>query len=255
MKYRGADFLVQVLADDGITWLSATSDRSTSITIGNEFTDTTAKGASGGQWRESAVAAGIRSSDVTCAGLVVDGAGAYSKLMARGFDGAAFRMRVIHGDTQEVILDGRTIALSVERSGEYNGAEQYAVSMSSAALQSTIPLSVVSSVSAASANVPSFVTFSATIMGGVAPFTYAWTFSDSTTSTSAAPIKLINVLGPLTATVIVTDSTGATATSGTASTTGVGTQGARVITGWAIGLTVKHAPKPHTATFTTRTVP
>lgn len=126
MKYSGKDFLLQIL--DGSTWLSSLSDRSTSISINNEQVDTTSKDAL--PWRELN-AFGVRSADISCSGLWADRR-VGSVIMAAAFDQSVVSARVISGPTGDVIVEGAYLIGSVERTGEYNGAEQYSISMASA---------------------------------------------------------------------------------------------------------------------------
>lgn len=125
MKYAGRDFLLQIL--DGSTWLSSLSDRSTSISIGNEQVDTTSKDAT--PWRELS-AFGVRSADISCSGLWTDRRVA-SVILSAAFDQSLVSARVISGPSGDVIVEGTYLIGSVERTGEYNGAEQYSISMSS----------------------------------------------------------------------------------------------------------------------------
>ncbi len=60
---------------------------------------------------------------------------------------------------------------------------------------------------------PLAVSFSETIIDGTGPFTFAWTFGDGGVSTAANPSHTYVVNGVFTVTLVVTDSTGATATS------------------------------------------
>lgn len=126
MKYSGKDFLLQIL--DGSTWISSLSDRSTSISIGNEQVDTTSKDAT--PWRELG-AFGIRSAEISASGIVSDRA-VFGLFMAAAFNGDIIRARVIHGPDAYVIIECDYTVSSCERSGEYNGAEQYSLSLASA---------------------------------------------------------------------------------------------------------------------------
>jgi len=71
---------------------------------------------------------------------------------------------------------------------------------------STVPtLSVVCSANPTSGAAPLDVTFSTTVTGGLAPYSYSWTFGDGSTSTLANPTHTYASAGPFTATVVVTD--------------------------------------------------
>ena len=278
MKFRGADFLLQVLADDNVTWLTTLSDRSTSIAIGNEFVDTTSKSNTNG-WRESATPVGIRTAETHCSGVVVDATSgpALSKLLARSLDGAAFRIRVIHDTTQETILEGLCICTGLERAGEYNGAEMYNVTLVGARTQMVNALAVTASSAFATVEVPGSLAFFSTVSGGVPGYTYAWTFSNGSTSTDANPVVSFTTIDAFTATVVVTDSQGNTATSNTVAFDGVGITGAagtsfaEILESWtssvrgpntrSIGLadviesqtTISRQPNPASTSFSTRT--
>ncbi len=58
-------------------------------------------------------------------------------------------------------------------------------------------------------------TFSERVEGGTGPFSYAWTFGDGTTDTSASPTHLFARAGNFTVSVEVTDAAGATVTNST----------------------------------------
>ena len=250
MKYRGADFLLQVLADDNITWLSATSDRSTSVSVGNEFVDVTAKG--DGAWRQGK-AVGVRTADVSCSGLVVDGDGAYSKLMARSFDGVAIRARVIHATAQDVLFDGRFIVGALERSGEYNNAEQYSVTLSSAVTLVVSLPSVAIVESSSTGYTPLIVSFTANVTGGTAPYTYDWDFGDgSAHSTLANPTHTYTEAGEtFTVTLTVTDAVGSVSVM-TSTITTPGTAGGASVE-WNPVLAQDPPPRARSVAFTTRT--
>lgn len=78
--------------------------------------------------------------------------------------------------------------------------------------------------SPSSGTFPLPVNFNSTVIGGIAPYIYLWTFGDGTMSTNPAPNHTYTVNGTFTSTLTVTDSIGNTATSATTITvlTGVG---------------------------------
>jgi PKD repeat protein len=71
----------------------------------------------------------------------------------------------------------------------------------------SLPIAGISAVPA-SGIIPLQVQFNASVTGGVAPYTFAWTFGDGTTSTLQNPLHIYNVAGPYTVTLNVTDSNG-----------------------------------------------
>ena len=75
------------------------------------------------------------------------------------------------------------------------------------------PLAVTASATPVTGNVPLAVTFSATATGGTGPYTYAWNFGDTVTSTAQNPSHTYTTAGAYTARCTVTDSTGATASA------------------------------------------
>ncbi|HYK92839.1 MAG TPA: PKD domain-containing protein [Thermoplasmata archaeon] len=60
---------------------------------------------------------------------------------------------------------------------------------------------------------PLLATLASTVNGGVAPYTYQWSFGDGTTSTAASPQHIFSAPGVYGPSLTVTDSTGATATA------------------------------------------
>lgn len=73
------------------------------------------------------------------------------------------------------------------------------------------PLSLTISASPTSGSAPLAVQFASTVAGGTTPYAYAWTFGDGGTSRAAAPSHVYNFSGNLTATLVVADSAGSTA--------------------------------------------
>ncbi len=125
MRFRGSDFLLQI--KNGSDWVSCRSDRSTVLKIGNESCDVSNKGAT--LWRQL-LDAGVRSADISASGLVTDNV-AYGLLIAAAVNGAIVSIRIVHDESAEVIL-GNTYLVSTDRGGEYNTAETYSITLSSA---------------------------------------------------------------------------------------------------------------------------
>jgi PKD repeat protein len=77
------------------------------------------------------------------------------------------------------------------------------------------PLSATAGASTFAGDVPFAVDFTGTAAGGTAPFSYAWTFGDTTASSSQNPSHVYGVAGTYSATFTVTDATGAAASAST----------------------------------------
>ncbi len=60
-------------------------------------------------------------------------------------------------------------------------------------------------------NAPLAVSFTSTPSGGLAPYSYAWTFGDGASATSQNPSHIYTVAGTFSASLTVTDANGATA--------------------------------------------
>jgi predicted secreted protein len=100
--------------------------RSTGLTINNEQVDVTDKGDV--PWRQL-LAVGIRSMEMTAAGIFSN-ADVLADIMADVTGGAIVTFKIISGRGD--FFDGDFLVGSCERNGEYNGAEQYSLSLSSA---------------------------------------------------------------------------------------------------------------------------
>lgn len=100
--------------------------RSTSLSINNEQVDVTEKGSV--PWRQL-LAVGIRSMELSAAGIFTDDY-THNEMMADVTAGTIAGFKVISGRGDTFV--GNFLVGSVERSGEYNGAEQYTMALSSA---------------------------------------------------------------------------------------------------------------------------
>lgn len=101
--------------------------KSTSMSINNEQVDVTDKGDV--PWRQL-LAVGIRSMELSASG-VFSSAYALNDIMTDVTSGAIQTFKVISGRGDSFL--GSFLVSSCERSGEYNGAEQYSLSLASAA--------------------------------------------------------------------------------------------------------------------------
>lgn len=122
----GFDLIVEVLI--GGTWYSVPGQRSTGGKINNEQVDVTEKGSV--PWR-SLAPCGVRINELTASGVTCDdlGTSLFNYMMGRAFDGAPFQAR-IRSNGSDVWALAMFIMVTMERSGEYNGAELYTISMS-----------------------------------------------------------------------------------------------------------------------------
>lgn len=134
VKYSGRTFLLQV-SEDGSAWEACHSDRSTSFTIGGEQVDVTDKGAT--PWRELGNH-GIRSSSVSCSGVVTDRV-SFSMLMLAALSGVSLYAKITHGDDAEVVMSGLFRVSSFQRDGEHNGAESYSITLDSGSSVEALP--------------------------------------------------------------------------------------------------------------------
>lgn len=108
------------------------ADRSTSFTISNEQVDTTNKaGGTVDQWRRLS-AYGVRTGDIACAGVLTN-ARILGILIAASIAGATVQVQIIHDSTADIVIQPiDCLITSLERTGEYNGAEMYNLSLSNA---------------------------------------------------------------------------------------------------------------------------
>lgn len=125
MKSSGSSFVTELFL--GGSWIVATGERSTSVTTANEQVDTTDK--DGVPWR-GLTPCGIRNAEISLSGLMTDGA-VVDALQTAAFNGTLVEARVVNG-LFEVISEGYYIVTTFERGGEFNTAETFSASLSSA---------------------------------------------------------------------------------------------------------------------------
>lgn len=127
-KYCGKDFLIQRQATVGppATYTTIAGMRSTSLTINNESVDVTDKGDV--PWRQL-LQCGIRSMEMSCSGMFSD-ATILGQIMTDVTAGTINVFKLISGRGDTFV--GAFLITSCQRSGEYNGAEQYTLSFASA---------------------------------------------------------------------------------------------------------------------------
>lgn len=127
-KYCGKDLLIQrqLAVGPPITYSTIAGMRSTGLTINNEQVDVTDKGDV--PWRQL-LACGIRSMELSASGIFSD-ATVLASLMTDVTTGAIVNFKIISGRGDMFV--GAFLITSCERNGEYNGAEQYTLSLASA---------------------------------------------------------------------------------------------------------------------------
>jgi len=108
------------------THLTVAGMRSTGMTINNEQVDVTDKGDV--PWRQL-LAVGIRSMELSASGIFSN-ADVLADIMVDVTTGAIVTFKIISGRGD--FFDGDYLVGSCERNGEYNGAEQYSLTLSSA---------------------------------------------------------------------------------------------------------------------------
>lgn len=125
-KYCGKDLLIQRLKTAPSTYETIAGMRSTSVKINNEQVDVTDKGDV--PWRQL-LQCGIRSMELSASGIFSD-AVALADIMADVTAGNIVQFQIISGRGDKFV--GLFLVASVERNGEYNGAEQYSLTLASA---------------------------------------------------------------------------------------------------------------------------
>src|SRR5213596_304447 len=100
--------------------------------------------------------------------------------------------------------------VTVDVTGTPLGATTAATTVSVTITSVIPPLTVDFSFSPSSPNVGQSVSFTPTVSGGTAPYTYAWDFGDGGTSTAANPNHTYSTAGSFTAKLTVTDSSSPT---------------------------------------------
>lgn len=100
--------------------------RSTSMSINNEQVDVTDKGDSG--WRTLLAGAGIKTMSASASGMFTDDV-SHIDLQNDIMQGAIISLTIVSGRGDKFV--GMFQVVSLERSGEYNGAEQFSLSLES----------------------------------------------------------------------------------------------------------------------------
>ncbi len=126
MKYHGKDLILQI--DTGSGFVRVESQRSTSVTINQEFADITNK--DGNLWREGLQAAGVTASQIVASGIVTDGS-VYQYLFAQKMARQHVLARIVGG-----IIDYTAYyqITSLAASGTHNGAETFDLALDHAGI-------------------------------------------------------------------------------------------------------------------------
>ena len=130
-NFCGRDFRLEVETSFEV-WEPVPGEKSSSGKITNEQVDTTSKSDVASTAYRTLSACGTRSGELTASGVTADDSGKslFNFLMARAMDGAAFNARSRSGSG--VWYTTAVIVASMERTGEYNGAELYSLTLASA---------------------------------------------------------------------------------------------------------------------------
>lgn len=128
-KYKGKDFLVQRQATVGppATYTTVAGMRSTGLTINAEAVDVTDKGDT--PWRQILDGAGINSMSLSLSGVFTNAA-VLASMLSDCMTGTLYNYQLISGLGDKFV--GSFKITSLERNGEYNGAEQYSMTLESA---------------------------------------------------------------------------------------------------------------------------
>lgn len=126
-KYKGKDFLVQVETVTPGTYATAAGMRSTGLTLNAEAVDVTDKGDT--PWRQILDGAGINSMSLSLSGVFTDST-VLEDMLGYCMAGTLHNYRLTSGLGDK--FTGSFKITSLERNGEYNGAEQYSMTLESA---------------------------------------------------------------------------------------------------------------------------
>jgi predicted secreted protein len=135
-KRAGSQFILQVESSPNV-WESIPGERVSGYTIGNESVDTTAKS----QTSRELSACGVKTVSITASGIKKDDLSKtlWNFLNQLFFSGSIARFQVLSGLDHRVV--GSYLVSSFNRTGEYNGAEQWSLTLESAdvVVQETAP--------------------------------------------------------------------------------------------------------------------
>jgi TP901-1 family phage major tail protein len=124
-KYCGKDFLIQISAGGSPeTWTTVAGMRASSMTLNGETVDVTDKDDQ--PWKTTLAGCGILSMSASMSGHITDSA-TVATLVNALMNRTATRFKLVSGKAD--YFTGSFRVTSMERNGEYNGAEQYSVSL------------------------------------------------------------------------------------------------------------------------------
>jgi TP901-1 family phage major tail protein len=128
-KYCGSDFLIQT-EDPGSpgSFITVGALKDTSLSVGTDQIDLTDK--SNSQYRQILGDASTTTISLTGAGLFTNDAN-INLLQTKAISGSVIKCRLISGKGD--IFEGFFYVSSFERNGNYNGAEEFSVTLDSAA--------------------------------------------------------------------------------------------------------------------------
>jgi predicted secreted protein len=133
MVNAGSNLRLQITRDDGVTWENIPGEKVSGYTIGNEQVDTTEKTTQAANGMREMVACGVRTNSITASGVVKDDLtkDLFTFLCNAAWAQTIQRFRVMSGP-YIVVAAGSFLITSFGRSGEYNGAELWNLSLESA---------------------------------------------------------------------------------------------------------------------------
>lgn len=122
-KSAGRSYLLKV--DVSGTYTTVGGLKNTSISIGNELVDVTNKDSAG--VRELLAAAGTQTFSISGAGTLDDDDTGYATVHTSALNQTALNYKLI--DSEGNYYLGSFLVASVEKTGEFNGAVQYSISL------------------------------------------------------------------------------------------------------------------------------
>lgn len=122
-KSAGRSYLLKV--DISGTYTTVGGLKNTSISIGNELVDVTSKDSAG--VRELLAAAGTQTFSVSGSGTLDDDDTGYAAVHTSALNQTAINYKII--DSEGNYYLGSFLVASIEKTGEFNGAVQYSVTL------------------------------------------------------------------------------------------------------------------------------
>lgn len=133
-KFCGKDLLLEIWMGAVPSFVVVAAMRSTSFTLNEEQVDVTDKGSE--RWREL-IECGIKTMSVTAAGPM-ENAASLREILSAKMNGPSIRLfRITSGMGDE--FQGEFQIASIERTGEYNGSEDYSLTLESSGVIAYTP--------------------------------------------------------------------------------------------------------------------